>query len=112
MNIILKTLILFLISHVALTQSNTSAYLLPSLGGDFPFSFYENKKGLPPYITGIRSYFNLNYGISFLLDVDRKNVFEVGVGMGGIGIGYKYRSQTDSAMALTHGSVFSSAETF
>ena len=104
-------IIIIIFPHNLLSQGNTSAYLLPSLGGDFPFSFYENKKALPPYMGSTKSDFTINYGISFLVDVKRKNVFEVGVGMGGIGTGYRYRSQTDSAMGLTYGSGFIGPET-
>jgi len=107
MNSFFNILILLTIPNVVLSQDNTSFYLMPSVGGDFPFSFYENKKALPPYMGGTLSDFTLNYGISFLLDVERKNLFEVGVGIGNIGTGYTYRSQTDSARALRHGGRFS-----
>ncbi len=111
MNNIFNILILLIIPHAVLCQGNTSAYLLPSAGGDFPFSFYDNKKALPPYMRSILSDFTINYGISFLLDVKRKNVFEVGFGMGGIGTGYIYRFQTDSAKARSSGTSFTAAET-
>ena len=111
MNSFFNILILLTIPNVVLSQDNTSFYLMPSVGGDFPFSFYENKKALPPYMGGTLSDFTLNYGISFLLDLNNKDVFEVGAGIGRIGSGYTYRSQTDSAMDLRHGGRFSAAET-
>ena len=104
-------IIIIIFPHNLLSQGNTSAYLLPSAGGDFPFSFYDNKKALPPYMRSTLSDFTINYGISFLLDVKRKNVFEVGFGMGGIGTGYIYRFQTDSAKARSSGTSFTWAET-
>ncbi len=95
--LVFSFLIIFIIvSSKIVAQSNSRFYLVPHLGGEFPFSYIDRNSLLPPYV--VRSSTSLTAekaGLSLLIDIKDLYTFEMGYGFGNIGWGviYEYYSK-------------------
>ncbi len=93
-NIVLLLIIVFYYTHLSHAQKQTTFYLMPNAGIEWPFSKFENKSLKPAIVKNVTSNTTDKYGMALLIDVKKKYSIEIGYGHGNIGRGvilYKNR---------------------
>ncbi len=75
----------FCITQITQAQKQTTFYLIPHAGIEWPFSKFENKAFRPAIIKNIMPDKTDKYGIALLIDFNRKSTIEVGYGHGNLG---------------------------
>jgi len=95
------TLILLHYSHTALAQKQTTFYLMPHAGIEWPISKFEDKNDVPSIVTATNMSTSDKYGISLLIDFKDKWNLNIGYGIGNIGDGIKWKFK--DSMGLYHG---------
>lgn len=96
-----------MICHYASGQRN-SFYLVPHIGLNFPFSYFADKKNVPPYIKRTETNSDENFGLAVFADFDKNIGVMLGYEIGVNGWGIKMSSHTDSARNPTMGGSYSS----
>ena len=86
-NIVILLIIVFCNTHLSQAQKQTTFYIMPHAGIEWPFSNFENEAVNHEIVKSAFSKTTDKYGIALLIDFNRKSTVEIGYGHGNLGWG-------------------------